>query len=63
MVEQVTVNHFVGGSSPSSGAMRKDRNKFELWLDRHNHTMELMRTVVAFVVLIMQIIILIKIAG
>ncbi|MDP6790256.1 MAG: hypothetical protein QF845_06990 [Candidatus Marinimicrobia bacterium] len=39
------------------------RNKFELWLDRHNHTMELMRTLIAFVVLAMQIIILMKIAG
>jgi len=42
---------------------RNDRNKFELWLDRHNHTMELMRTLIAFVVLAMQIIILMKIAG
>jgi len=39
---------------------KRNRNKLELWLDRHNHTMELMRTIVAFVVLIMQVIILIK---
>ena len=38
--------------------MKKNRNKLELWLDKQNHTMEFMRTVVAFAVLIMQIIIL-----
>ena len=38
--------------------MSNDRNKFETWLDKHNHTMELVRTVVALTVLILQIVIL-----
>jgi hypothetical protein len=38
----------------------KRRNKLELWLDKHNHTMEMMRTIVAFTVLVMQIIIIFK---
>lgn len=38
----------------------KKRNKFELWLDRYNHTMELVRTAVAFIVLLLQLIILYK---
>lgn len=41
---------------------KKKRNKFELWLDRYNHTMELVRTAVAFIVLILQLIILYKLA-
>ena len=39
---------------------KKRRSKIELWLDKHNHTMELMRTVVAVVILILQIFILFK---
>jgi hypothetical protein len=37
------------------------RNKFERKLDEYNHTMELIRTILPVVLLIMQIIILIKI--
>jgi hypothetical protein len=43
--------------------MNKRRNKFERWLDKHNHTMELIRTVIAIVVLVLQIYILIKISA
>ena len=39
---------------------KKRRGKMELWLDKHNHTMEFMRTVVAVVVLILQIFILVR---
>ena len=41
--------------------MKKDRSKLERKLDEINHTMELIRTVVPVVVLIVQIIILTKI--
>ena len=37
------------------------RNKFERKLDEYNHTMELIRTILPVVLLIIQIIILIKI--
>jgi hypothetical protein len=37
------------------------RNKLERFLDRHNHTMELIRTILPIILLIMQIIILLKI--
>ncbi len=37
------------------------RNKFERKLDEYNHTMELIRTILPVVLLIMQTIILIKI--
>lgn len=43
--------------------MNKRRNKFERWLDKHNHTMELIRTVIAITVLVLQIYILIKISA
>ena len=39
----------------------KKRNKFERKLDEYNHTMELIRTILQVVLLIMQTIILIKI--
>ena len=39
----------------------KKRNKFERKLDEYNHTMELIRTILPIVLLIMQTIILIKI--
>jgi hypothetical protein len=39
----------------------KKRNKFERKLDEYNHTMELIRTILPVVLLIMQTIILIKI--
>ncbi len=37
------------------------RNKLERWLDKHNHTMEMLRTLIAVLVLILQIYILINI--
>ena len=37
------------------------RNKLEIKLDEYNHTMELVRTIVPIVVVILQTIILIKI--
>lgn len=40
---------------------KSKRNKLERKLDEYNHTMELVRTIVPFVVLILQIIILIKV--
>lgn len=39
----------------------KKRNRFERKLDEYNHTMELIRTIVPIVVLILQVIILVKI--
>ena len=39
----------------------KKRNKFERKLDEYNHTMELIRTILPVVLLIMQTIILIKV--
>ena len=41
--------------------MKKDRSKLERRLNEINHTMELIRTVVPVVVLVVQIIILTKI--
>ncbi len=41
--------------------MKKDRSKLERKLDEINHTMELIRTVVPVVILVVQIIILTKI--
>ena len=41
--------------------MKKDRSKLERKLDEINHTMELIRTVVPVVILVVQIIILNKI--
>ena len=40
--------------------MSNHRNKVERWLDRHNHTMEFIRTLIAITVLLLQIIILIQ---
>jgi len=37
------------------------KSNIELWLDDHNHEMELIRTMVALLVLVLQIIILYKI--
>ena len=37
------------------------KSKLELWLDFHNHEMELIRTVVPFTVLILQVCILVKV--
>ena len=45
-----------------SEKVKKKRNKFELWLDQYNHTMELVRTGIAFIVLLLQLIILYRLA-
>ena len=37
------------------------RNKLERFLDRHNHTMELIRTILPIMLLVMQTLILIKV--
>ena len=39
----------------------KHRNKVERYLDRHNHFMELIRTLTGLTVLVLQVVILIKI--
>ena len=41
--------------------MKKKRSKLEIKLDEVNHTMELIRTIVPIIILIVQIIILTKI--
>ena len=43
--------------------MNGDRSKLERKLDEVNHTMELIRTVIPVIILIVQIIILIKLFG
>jgi len=40
--------------------MGGNRNKLERWLDKHNHFMEFLRTILAFCVLCLQIYILLK---
>jgi len=41
--------------------MKKKRNKLERKLDEYNHTMELVRTILPVMIIILQIIILVKI--
>jgi len=41
--------------------MKKKRNKLERKLDEYNHTMELIRTILPVVIIVLQIIILMKI--
>ena len=41
--------------------MKKKRNKFEKKLDEYNHTMELVRTILPVMIIVLQIIILVKI--
>ena len=41
--------------------MSKKRNKLERKLDEYNHTMELIRTILPVVIIVLQIIILMKI--
>jgi len=41
--------------------MKKKRNKFEKKLDEYNHTMELVRTILPVVIIVLQVIILVKI--
>jgi len=40
--------------------MEEDRNKLELWVDKYNHTLELIRTIVQILVLVAQTIVLWK---
>ncbi len=41
--------------------MKKKRNRLERKLDEYNHTMELIRTILPVVIIVLQIIILMKI--
>ena len=41
--------------------VKSSKSKLEIWLDYHNHEMELIRTVVPFAVLILQVYILVKV--
>jgi hypothetical protein len=40
--------------------MKKKRNRLERKLDEYNHTMELIRTILPVVILVIQVIILVK---
>ena len=40
--------------------MNKKRNKFERWVDKYNHTLEFIRTLVQMLVFILQIVVLWK---
>ena len=42
--------------------MKKKRNKLERKLDEYNHTMELVRTILPVAILVIQVIILVKLA-
>jgi hypothetical protein len=41
--------------------MKKKRNKLERKLDEYNHTMELVRTILPVVIVVLQVIILMKV--
>ncbi len=41
--------------------MKKKRNKLERKLDEYNHTMELIRTILPVVIIVLQVIILMKV--
>ena len=41
--------------------VKPSKSKLEIWLDYHNHEMELIRTIVPFAVLILQVYILVKV--
>ena len=41
--------------------VKPSKSKLEIWLDYHNHEMELIRTIVPFVVLTLQVCILVKV--
>ena len=41
--------------------MKKKRNRLERKLDEYNHTMELVRTILPVVIIVLQVIILMKI--
>ena len=50
------------GFMPAVGHPKLPRkSSLEIWLDYHNHEMELIRTVVPFTVLILQVCILVKV--
>jgi len=40
--------------------VEEDRNKFELWVDKYNHTLEFIRTLVQILVLVAQVVVLWK---
>ena len=40
---------------------KSERNRFERKLDEYNHTMELVRTILPVVIIVLQVIILVKI--
>ena len=40
---------------------KSERNRFERKLDEYNHTMELVRTILPVVIIVLQVIILIKV--
>tara|TARA_B110000196_G_scaffold184995_1_gene158565 strand:+ start:2231 stop:2371 length:141 start_codon:yes stop_codon:yes gene_type:complete len=40
---------------------KEKRNELERWLDKHNHFMELVRTLIAIMILVLQIYILMNI--
>ncbi len=56
-----TSNQYVNDDITESKNMIKKKTKLELALDNCNHTMELVRTLVPILILIIQIIILFKI--
>lgn len=41
----------------------KRRDKFELWLDKHNHEMELLRTAISALAAIMGVLVFLKVFG
>ena len=41
--------------------VKPSKSKLEIWLDYHNHEMELIRTIVPFAVLTLQVCILVKV--
>tara|TARA_Y100001937_G_scaffold31950_1_gene45705 strand:+ start:737 stop:865 length:129 start_codon:yes stop_codon:yes gene_type:complete len=41
--------------------MKKQRNRLERKLDEYNHTMELIRTILPVVIIVLQVIILMKV--
>ncbi len=43
--------------------MSKQRGKIELWLDKHNHKMELLRTTSSILAALMGVLVFLKIFG
>jgi len=50
-------------SSEEIEKILQDRNIFELWLDKHNHLMELIRTISGLTAALMSSIVALKIFG